>query len=335
MGTVTGQFLLEEEAMTQLGYMMMCEQAPPKQLLNDLARAEALGFDFSVISDHYSPWLEEQGHSPYTWAVLGAATQITERIPLMTFVTCPIMRYHPAVVAQKAATVGILSGGRFTLGLGAGENLNEHVVGQGWPAADVRQAMFAEAVQIIDRLFAGGLVSYRGKYLSAYRARLYDRPEIRVPIAIAASGRLSIEVAARHGDGLVAVDPDPDLVARYEEKAGPGKAKYGQLTVCYGHDARESAEYAARKWAWAVPGWKVLAELPDPAGFEAYNGLVRPEEIIERVPCGPDPAPYAEAVRRYRDAGFTHVAMVQIGCERQDAFLDFAEKELLPALREG
>jgi G6PDH family F420-dependent oxidoreductase len=325
---------MEEKTMTQLGYVMMCEQTPPKQLVHDVVRAEWLGFDFSAISDHYFPWLEDQGHSPYAWSVLGAVAQATERIPLMTFVTCPIMRYHPAVVAQKAATMAILSDERFTLGLGAGENLNEHVTGEGWPSVDVRHAMFAEAVEIIDRLFDGGYVTYRGAHLSAYRAKLYDRPDRRVPIAMAGSGKRSLELAARHGDALVAVQPDSDLVSAFDEKAGAGKPKYGQVAVCYGPDAQEAAEYAARLWGWMLPGWAVLSELPGPTGFAAYTRLVGPEDIAEQVPCGPDPEPYVEAVRRYRDAGFTHVALLQIGRDRQDAFFDFAEKELLPALRE-
>jgi G6PDH family F420-dependent oxidoreductase len=318
----------------KLGYMMMCEQAPPKQLLRDLVRAEALGFDFSTTSDHYFPWLEEQGHSPYAWAVLGAAAQATERIPLMTFVTAPTMRYHPAVVAQKAATVAVLSDERFTLGLGAGENLNEHVIGEGWPSADVRQTMFEEAVEIIDSLFEGKYVTYRGEYVHTYRAKLYDLPENRVPMAIAGAGKRSLELAAEYGDALVAVQPDPNLAARFDEKAGAGKPKYGQVPVCYGPDEKEAREYAARMWGWALPGWAVLSELPGPTNFAAYTPLVRPEDVADKVPCGPDPEPYVEAVRRYRDAGFTHAAIVQIGGERQDAFFDFAEKELLPALRE-
>ena len=173
----------------RLGYTMLCEQTAPKQLVSDLVRAEETGFDFSVISDHYFPWLEDQGHSPYAWSVLGAAAQASSRIGLMTFVTCPTMRYHPAVVAQKAATMGLLSDGRFTLGLGAGENLNEHIVGHGWPSADVRHAMLAEAVEVIGKLFDGGYVNYSGTHITADAAKLYDLPAQRVPIAIAASGR--------------------------------------------------------------------------------------------------------------------------------------------------
>src|SRR5437588_3529703 len=162
--------------MTQHGYTMMTEQAGPKQLVGDLVKAEEAGFDFSVISDHYFPWLDSQGHSPYAWSVLGAAAQATERIPLMTYVTCPIRRYHPAVVAQKAATVQLLSDGRFTLGVGAGENLNEHVVGTSWPPVDVRHDMLVEALEIIHRMFEGETVTYRGEHIQTENARLWDLP---------------------------------------------------------------------------------------------------------------------------------------------------------------
>src|SRR3954447_2061649 len=177
--------------MTDFGYTMMTEQSPPDQLVRDLVRAEAAGFDFSVTSDHYQPWLEEQGHSGYAWSILGAAAQATERIPLMTYVTCPTLRYHPAVVAQKAATVQILSGGRFRLGLGAGENLNEHVVGQGWPMAGVRHKMLGEAIEVISALFDGGNVTYRGKHFDVESAKLWDLPDERVPIGLAVSGKQS------------------------------------------------------------------------------------------------------------------------------------------------
>jgi G6PDH family F420-dependent oxidoreductase len=206
--------------MAEFGYTMLCEQTPPKQLVTDLVRAEAAGFDFSVISDHYFPWLERQGHSPYAWSVLGAAAHATERIPLMTFVTCPTIRYHPAVVAQKAATMGALSDGRFTLGVGAGENLNEHVVGRGWPSADIRHEMLAEAVEIIHELFEGGYVNYRGEYYDVESAKLYDRPDRAVPIAMAVSGGRSVRLAAKWADALIATEPDGALVAGFEEAGG-------------------------------------------------------------------------------------------------------------------
>ncbi|MGJ6962507.1 TIGR03557 family F420-dependent LLM class oxidoreductase [Streptosporangium sp. G11] len=318
--------------MAKIGYTMMCEQTPARQLVKDVTTAEQAGFDYAVISDHYFPWLEEMGHSPYAWSVLGAAAQATRRIPLMTYVTCPIMRYHPAVVAQKAATMGVLSEGRFTLGLGAGENLNEHVIGHGWPSADTRHAMFREAVQIIRELFEGGYVTYRGEFLDVDSAKLFDLPDQPVPLAIAASGGQSGRIAAEHGDALVATDPDPDLVRLFSGAGGTGKPVYGQLAICYDPDAAAARERAHRLWSWSLGGWKVMAELPAPVNFAAAAQTVRPEDVAAKVPCGPDVDAVVEAVRAYTDAGFTHVALVQIGHEHQDAFLDWSEKELLPAL---
>src|SRR5689334_14931278 len=211
--------------MTAFGYTMMCEQAPPDQLVRDVVSAERAGFDFSVISDHYQPWLNSQGHSGYAWSILGAAAQATERIPLMTYVTCPILRYHPVVVAQKAATMQILSGGRFRLGLGAGENLNEHVVGHRWPAVGERHEMLSEAVEIIARLLTGEHVNYRGRHFSVESARLFDMPDRDVPIGLAVSGRDSCSLAGRSADVMIATEPKPELVEMFEAAGGAGKPK--------------------------------------------------------------------------------------------------------------
>lgn len=207
----------QRRRMTEFGYTAMCEQTPVRQLVSDLVAAEEAGFDFSVMSDHYFPWIEEQGHSGYAWSVLGAAAQATSRLPLMTFVTCPTFRYHPAVVAQKAATMGILSGGRFTLGLGAGERLNEHVIGGGWPSARIRHQRLAEAAEIIRDLFSGDYVNYSGRYFEVDHARLFDLPDTPVPIGIAVSGPESIQIAASHGDAMIATEPDGELVAQYAQ----------------------------------------------------------------------------------------------------------------------
>src|SRR5689334_16090313 len=222
--------------MTAFGYTMMCEQAPPDQLVRDVVSAERAGFDFSVISDHYQPWLNSQGHSGYAWSILGAAAQATERIPLMTFVTCPIMRYHPAIVAQKAATMQILSDGRFRLGLGAGENLNEHVVGKRWPAVGERHEMLAEAVEIIRRLLDGDHVNFRGRHFTVESARLYDRHEQRPPIGLAVSGPESCGIAGRLADVMIATEPKAELVQAFEAAGGQGKPRVGQMAVCYDPD---------------------------------------------------------------------------------------------------
>jgi G6PDH family F420-dependent oxidoreductase len=316
--------------MTKIGYTAMCEQIPPRQLVTDLVSAELAGFDFSVISDHYFPWIEELGHSPNAWSVLGAAAQATQRLPLMTFVTCPTFRYHPAVVAQQAATVGVLSGGRFTLGLGAGENLNEHVVGAGWPMPAVRQERLAEAVEIIRALLSGKYVTYEGKYFRVDRAKLYDLPDEPIPVGIAVSGSGGVELAARYADCLISVEPRGDLVSQFD----PAKPKYGQLAVSYDRDEKAALERARDMWRWAVPGWHVMSELPDPRSFDAASENVRNEDIASLVPYGPDLERYVSAVREYEDAGFTHVALVQIGADSQQDFVSWAQGELLPALRE-
>src|ERR1700760_1407347 len=216
--------------MTKFGYTMMCEQSRPDQLVRDIQKAEEAGFDFSVISDHYQPWLASQGHSRYAWSVLGAAAQATERIPLMTYVTCPILRYHPAVVAQKAATMQILSGNRFRLGLGSGENLNEHVAGKRWPTVGVRHEMLSEAVDIISELFEGnGAVNYRGSHFDVEQAKLWDLPDERVPIGIAFSGEDSCKLAGRKADLMVAVEPEAELGEMFDAAGGAGKPRVGQV----------------------------------------------------------------------------------------------------------
>jgi G6PDH family F420-dependent oxidoreductase len=320
--------------MAEFGYTMMTEQSPPDQLVRDLVNAEAAGFDFSVISDHYQPWLAEQGHSGYAWSILGAAAQATERIPLMTYVTCPILRYHPAVVAQKAATMQILSGGRFRLGLGAGENLNEHVVGKGWPMVGVRHEMLAEAVDIIAGLFDGEeSFNYRGKHYDVESAKLWDLPDERVPIGIAVSGPASCRLAGEKGDVLVAVQPEKELVEMFDAAGGSGKPRVGQVAIAYDEDRDAAVQRAHEQFRWFGLGWKVNADLPGPPGFEGATQFVKPDDISEQLSCGPDVEEHVEAIRPFVDAGFTEVALVQIGADQQDAFMPWAEKELLPALR--
>jgi G6PDH family F420-dependent oxidoreductase len=321
--------------MTQYGYTASCEQTPVRQLVSDLQAAEQAGFDFSVMSDHYFPWLEDQGHSGYAWAVLGAAAQATHRLPLMTMVTCPTFRYHPAVVAQKAATMGVLSGGRFTLGLGAGENLNEHVVGGGWPSPRVRHERLSEAIRIIRHLFTGEYVNFSGRHFEVERARLYDLPDTPVPIGVAASGTESAQLAADQGDGLIATEPDASLIGDFNQAGGEAKPKYGQLAICYDPDERAARARARRLWRFAVPGWPVQSELPEPRSFDAASRHIREEDIAGLVPCGPDPAVHVEAARKFTGAGFTHLALIQVGGEQQGQFMSWAQDTLLPALRDN
>lgn len=320
--------------MVRYGYTMMCEQSPPDALVRDLQQAERAGFDFSVISDHYQPWLASQGHSPYAWSVLGAAAAATERIGLMTYVTCPILRYHPAVVAQKAATVQILSGGRFRLGLGAGENLNEHVVGRGWPAVGVRHQMLEEAVEIISALLTSEeRVNFRGRHFDVEQAYLWDRPSEPVQIGIAVSGPDSCRLAGRRADVMVGVEPREELIEWFEAAGGAGKPKVGQLAVCYDRDRERAVERAHDQFRWFGLGWKVNADLPNPESFEGATQFVTPAQVGEQLACGPDVEEHVEKIRPFVAAGYTEVALVQIGSEHQREFIDWAQRELLPALR--
>jgi G6PDH family F420-dependent oxidoreductase len=320
--------------MTAFGYTLLCEQRGPRELVSDAVAAERAGFDFEVISDHYFPWLDSMGHAPYAWSVLGAVATATERVGLMTYVTCPTIRYHPAVVAQKAATVALLTEGRFTLGLGAGENLNEHVVGQGWPPANVRHEMLDEAVVIIRELFGGGYVNFVGKHYRVDSAKLWDVPDGGVPIAVAVSGTQSIEHFAPVSDAMVAVEPEPALVQGFDRAAGAELPKIGQQPISWDPDRDTAVERAHELFRWFAGGWKVNAELPGTAGFAAATSFVRREDVAQAFPCGPDVSAHVEAVRPFVDAGFTHVALAQVGGETQPAFCDFARDELLPALRE-
>jgi len=316
-----------------IGYTAMGEQSGPRQLVDDAVQAEQVGFDFLAASDHFNPWLREQGHSPYTWAVLGAIAQVTHHMGLMTYVTCPTVRYHPAVVAQKAATIQLLSQGRFTLGLGAGENLNEHIVGNGWPAVDLRHERLAEALQIIRPLLAGETVNFRGAHLDAEGARLWDVPSTPPPIAVAASGPSSCRLAAEYGDALIAVEPKAELGELFDAAGGKGKPRVGQVPVCYDQDRAAAVRRAHEQFRWFAGGWGVNAELPGPANFAAASRAVQPEDVAAQIPCGSDVGACIDAVRKFTAAGFTHVALVQIGGDHQTEFLKWAERELLPALR--
>ncbi|WP_448614251.1 TIGR03557 family F420-dependent LLM class oxidoreductase [Modestobacter sp. URMC 112] len=320
----------------QLGYTLMTEQAGPKDLVSHAVGAEAAGFDFAVCSDHYFPWLDEMGHAPNAWVTLGAVAQATSRLPLMTYVTCPTMRYRPAVVAQQAATLQLLSDGRFTLGLGSGENLNEHVIGEGWPPVAVRQEMFAEAVEIIKELLAGeGYTTYHGEYFAVDGGKIWDLPEGGVPIGIAVSGEKSVQLAAEHADVLIATEPRPELTETFQAAGGAGKPRVGQMPICYDTDRAAAVTRAHSLFRWSGFGWKVNADLPGTAAFDAAGQFVREEDVAESIPCGDDVEAVIEAATAYAEAGFTQLALVQIGGDQQQPYLEWVRSSLLPAWREA
>jgi G6PDH family F420-dependent oxidoreductase len=319
-----------------LGYTLMTEQSPPKNLVSYAVRAEELGFDFAVSSDHYFPWVAEMGHSPNAWVTLGAVAQATSRMDLMTYVTCPIIRYRPAVVAQQAATLALLSDGRFTLGLGAGENLNEHIVAEGWPPVAVRHRMLTEAVQIIKALLAGdGYTTFHGDFYEVDGAKLWDRPDDGVPIGIAVSGKESCRIAGEYADVMIAVEPKPELGEMFDAAGGAGKPRIGQLPISYGTDRDAAVKRAHELFRWFGLGWKVNAELPGTAAFDAASRFVREEDVAEGIPCGDDVDAVLQAAREYADAGFTHLALLQIGDDQQEPFFEWAQQALMPAWRDA
>ena len=317
----------------RFGYKLMAEGFGPKELIRQAIRAEQVGFDFVEISDHFHPWLEEQGHSPFAWNVLSAIAARTDRIGLATGVTCPSVRYHPAIVAQAAATLAIISDDRFTLGIGAGERLNEHVVGQGFPSVRGRHERLAEALDIINLLWQGGYQSYEGKHLQLEDARIFDLPDRLPVLAVAAGGQDAAELAATHGTGLFATEPRKDLVDTYAGRGGDGP-RYAEVPVAWAPTAEAAVAAAHRTSRWALTGWKVMSELPNPANFEAASAVVRPEDVREQFVVGPDPQAYAERVRTYAEAGFDHLVLQNAGPD-PDGFLDFFAKELREELPAG
>jgi G6PDH family F420-dependent oxidoreductase len=310
----------------KFGYKLSAEGFGPQELIRQAVRAEQAGFDFVEISDHFHPWLDVQGHSPFAWTVLGAIAARTGTIGLATGVTCPSVRYHPAIIAQAAATLAIISDNRFTLGIGSGERLNEHVVGQGFPSVRGRHERLIEALDIINLLWQGGYQSYEGKHLQLEDAQVFDLPDKLPVIAVAAGGQNAAELAATHGTGLFATEPRSVLVEAYAGKGGSGP-KYAEVPMAWATTAEAGVQEALKTTAWSVTGWKVMSELPNPVNFEAAAKTVTADDIREQFAVGPDPEPYVEAVRKYTDAGFDHIVLQNAGPD-PDGFQDFFAKEL-------
>ncbi len=313
--------------MTELGYALSSEEHPPDDLVRNARAAEEAGFTFALVSDHFHPWVDAQGHSPFVWSVIGGIAHATERLRLGTGVTCPLIRTHPGIVAHAAATCGAMMPGRFFLGVGTGENLNEHIFGDHWPAPDERVDMLEEAIELIRQLWEGGYQTFRGAYYTLENARLYTLPDEPVPIAVAASKPRAAELAGRLGDALVNVAPDEEIVAAYRKAGGEG-ARYAQITVCWAENEEEAKRTAREVWPNAGLEGDLAQELALPRHFEQACQLVTEDAVAETVVCGPDPQPYLEGARQYADAGYDHIYFHQVGRD-QEGFLRFAERELL------
>jgi coenzyme F420-dependent glucose-6-phosphate dehydrogenase len=314
----------------EYGYALSSEEHPPSDLVRNAKAAEDAGFTFALVSDHYHPWVDAQGHSPFVWSTIGAVAQATDRLVLGTGVTCPMIRIHPAIIAHAAATSAALMPGRFFLGVGSGENLNEHVLGDKWPAADERLEMFEEAIEVIRLLWEGGFQSFRGDFYDVEQARIYTLPDEPPPLAVAASKPLAAELAGRLGDAFIGVAPDAEVVDKFDEAGGSGKPKYGQITACWAESEEAGRKTIAEVWPNAGLKGDLSQELATPVLFEQACELVR-EEDLESLPAGPDPEPYIEAAREYEQAGFTHIYFHQIGRD-QEGFFRFWREQLQPRL---
>jgi G6PDH family F420-dependent oxidoreductase len=317
--------------MATYGVFLSSEEHGAPALVDQARAAEAAGFERIWISDHYHPWNDEQGESTFVWAVIGAIAAATERLHVTTAVTCPTVRIHPAVIAQAAATVATLLPGRFALGVGSGEALNEHILGDRWPSADERLEMLEEAVAVMRLLWTEGVHSHEGAHYVVDHAQIYSRPAAPPPILVSGFGPKSIDVAARIGDGFISTKPDAGALRRYREEGGTGLAQAG-TKICWGADEAACVELVHRLWPnEALPG-ELSQVLPTPEHFEQAGELVTPELIAETVPCGPDPDKHAAAIRAYAEAGFDEVYVGQIGPDQQ-GFLDFYAREVLPRLQ--
>ncbi|MFI8084423.1 TIGR03557 family F420-dependent LLM class oxidoreductase [Kitasatospora sp. NPDC086009] len=316
--------------MTEYGYFLSCEEFTPAQLLDQARLAAEAGFTRLAVSDHFHPWNDAQGSSPFVWSVIGALSQTVD-LPVTTLVTCPTVRLHPAVTAQAAATSAVLLGGRFTLGVGTGEALNEHVHGDRWPSFDERAEMLEEALEVMRKLFAGEQVSHRGRHYTVDNARLYTVPAEAPPVYVSGFGPNAAALAGRIGDGFVTMTPDRDLVGAFRAGGGAGKPVIGGVKVCWNDDRDKAVDLVHRLWPTELLPGELAQLLPTPAHFEQASELVTPEMVAEAVTCGNDADEHVATLRSYVDAGFDEVYVGQIGPDNE-AFFDHYRREVLPAL---
>jgi G6PDH family F420-dependent oxidoreductase len=315
---------------TAFGYTLSSEEHAPADLVDNSVEAETRGFDFLSISDHYHPWVNAQGHSPFVWTLLGAIAARTTDVEVGVGVTCPIMRIHPAVIAHAAATTSLLFGERFFLGLGTGEALNEHILGDRWPRPEVRREMFREAVEVIRDLWSGETVDHDGEYYEVENARLFDPPSRPPPLIISGFGEAAVELAAEIGDGYWGHSPEREVIERYEAVGGTGP-RYAQLNLCWAEDPDDARKTVHETWPNGGLTGQLAQDLPTWTHFEQATEPLTVEQTTRSVPCGPDPAPVLESVRAFEEAGFDHLYFHQIGPD-QAGFFDFWTSELQPAL---
>jgi coenzyme F420-dependent glucose-6-phosphate dehydrogenase len=313
----------------ELGYALSSEEHAPAELVRSARSAEQAGFGFGLISDHIHPWVDAQGHSGFVWSVLGSIAQATSEFRIGTGVTCPTIRIHPAIIAHAAATVACLMPGRFFLGVGTGENLNEHVLGAKWPAPDERLELLEEAVEVMRLLWQGDYQTHRGKHYTVENLRIFDLPDEPIEVAVAAMQPKAAELAGRIGDSLINVAPTEKIIEQFEESGGKGKPKYGQITVCYAKSKDAAKKTAFEVWPNALVEGSASQELPLPSDFEQLVEGRDADELEGTLTLGPDVDEYLEQIKEYDKAGYTHVYFHQIGPD-QRAFLEFAQNELLP-----
>ncbi|MCU1458644.1 MAG: luciferase [Actinomycetia bacterium] len=317
-----------------LGYQLSSEEMAPTEMVRRALEAEVAGFERLTISDHFHPWVDRQGQSPFVWSVVGAIAAVTDRMKVGTAVTCPTMRMHPAIIAQAAATSAAMLPGRFFLGVGSGEALNEHILGDRWPQTDVRLEMLEEAVEVIRLLLQGGDRSHHGKHYTVENARLYTLPEQPVPIMVSAFGPKAARLAGRIGDGYVGTAPEAELLETFDRAGGAGKPKIGGMKCCWGTDKEAAEKLAFELWPTTGLSGELSQVLPTPAHFEQACTTLRQEDVTGTIPCGPDVGPYLDSLRQYRDAGYTELYIQQIGPD-QEGFFRFYERELQPAFAQS
>jgi G6PDH family F420-dependent oxidoreductase len=317
----------------KIGYFLSSEEWGPHELVELAVKAQAAGFEGLWISDHYHPWNDEQGHSPFVWSEIGAIARAAPGMKVSTAVTCPTVRIHPAIIAHAAATSAVLLDGNFCLGLGSGEALNEHILGDRWPPADERLEMLEEAVEVIRLLWRGGFRDHQGRHYRVDNARIYDLPDAPPPILISGFGPKAIDLAARIGDGFCTVQPDQDAVSRFRSGAGEDKLIQGGTKVCWGEDEKTALATAHRLWPnEALPG-ELAQVLPTTRHIEQASELVGPEQIADQVPCGPDLERHLETINAFDEAGFDELYIQQIGPD-QDAFFAAYREHILPRVQE-